>query len=83
MKKRNLVFGVALIMILISTSITAQAITTFQYSGEDTWAADIDGNNILGEFVVESENNTAWGTSKGLIEGHADKIVKYLADGKK
>ena len=42
-----------------------------------------DGHVILSEFVVESTNNTAWGTSQGLIEGHADKIVKYLADGKK
>lgn len=42
-----------------------------------------DGNDILGEFVVESKNNTAWGTSQGLIEGHADKIVKYLANAKK
>lgn len=35
-------------------------------------------HHVLAEFVVESKNPTAWGTSKGLIEDHADKIVETL-----
>ncbi len=34
--------------------------------------------DVLAEFVVESGNATAWGTSRGLIEDHVDKIVTYL-----
>ena len=41
-----------------------------------------ENNAILAEFSVESSNNTAWGTTDGLIEGHADKIIQYLTDGK-
>lgn len=37
----------------------------------------------LAEFVVESKNPTAWGTSQGLIEEHADKIVETLKGGKR
>jgi hypothetical protein len=33
---------------------------------------------ILSEFTVESKNPSAWGTSRGLIEGHADKVVETL-----
>lgn len=36
---------------------------------------------LLGELAVESKNPTAWGTAHGLIEDHADKIVKYLKIG--
>lgn len=32
----------------------------------------------ISEFVVESKNATAWGTSRGLIEEHADRIVETL-----
>lgn len=32
----------------------------------------------LWEFTVESKNPTAWGTSRGLIENHADKIVDVI-----
>lgn len=37
---------------------------------------------VLGEFVVESKNPTALGTSRGLIEGHADLIARYLQTGR-
>jgi len=43
---------------------------------------DAAGGKILGEFVVESKNPSAWGTSRGLIEEHADKIVSYLKSGR-
>jgi hypothetical protein len=36
---------------------------------------------VLGEFKVESSNPTAMGTSRGMIEDHADKIVAYLKSG--
>jgi Domain of unknown function (DUF4410) len=39
--------------------------------------------NTLSEFVVESKNPSAWGTSRGLIEEHADKIVETLKGGKR
>jgi len=32
----------------------------------------------VGEYVVESSNASAWGTSRGSIEKHIDKIVDYL-----
>lgn len=32
----------------------------------------------FGQFSVKSTNNTAWGTAKGLIEDHVDKIVGQL-----
>jgi uncharacterized protein YcfL len=35
-------------------------------------------NKIISEFKIESGNSTAWGTSRGMIEDHADKIVNYL-----
>ena len=37
----------------------------------------------LAEFDVVSENNSAWGTTSGMIEDHADKIVNYLVANKK
>lgn len=43
---------------------------------------DAVSGNVVSEFVVESKNPTAWGTSKGLIEDHADKIVETLQNGK-
>ncbi len=39
--------------------------------------------SVLSEFTVESTNSTAWGTSKGMIEDHADKIVETLKVGKR
>lgn len=38
--------------------------------------------NVLSTFEVESVNPTAWGSSHGLIQEHADKIVSYLKSGK-
>jgi hypothetical protein len=37
---------------------------------------------VLAEFTVESKNPSAWGTSRGMIEEHADKIVSYVKTGK-
>jgi hypothetical protein len=39
--------------------------------------------SVLSEFTVESTNSTAWGTSRGMIEDHADKIVETLKVGKR
>ncbi len=44
---------------------------------------DAATGQVLSEFNVESKNPTAWGTSKGLIEQHADKIVAILKGAKK
>ena len=33
---------------------------------------------VLSEFAVESKNASAWGTSKGLLQDHADQIVATL-----
>ena len=41
---------------------------------------DAEGN-VAGRFEVVSSNPTAVGTSKGLIEGHADRIASYLRTG--
>ena len=38
---------------------------------------------VLSEFSVESKNPTAMGTSRGMIETHADTIVETLRGGKK
>jgi len=35
----------------------------------------------VGRFRIESTNPTAMGTSRGMIEDHADKIVIYLQSG--
>ncbi len=43
---------------------------------------DSSTGNVLSEFTVQSKNPTAWGTSKGLIEEHADKIVATLKGAK-
>lgn len=37
-----------------------------------------DTGKVIGETEVDSGNATAWGTSHGLIEGHADEIVAFL-----
>lgn len=39
-------------------------------------------NSVISEFTVDSKNPSAWGSSRGLIEGHVDKIVNYLKMGK-
>ena len=38
---------------------------------------------VLSRFTVYSKNPTAWGTSQGMIEEHADKIVDYLKSGRR
>lgn len=32
---------------------------------------------VLGRIDIDSKNATAWGTSRGLIEGHAKEIVEF------
>jgi len=44
---------------------------------------DRSNGAVLSQFTVESSNSTAWGTSRGTIEDHADKIVETLRSGKK
>lgn len=36
---------------------------------------------VKAQFEVGSRNSTAWGTSRGMIEDHADQIAKYLTTG--
>lgn len=36
---------------------------------------------VLAEFVVHSKNPSAWGSSRGMIEEHVDRIVQYLKSG--
>jgi hypothetical protein len=43
---------------------------------------DASAGKTLTSFDVESKNPTAWGTSRGMIEDHADKIVEFLKSGK-
>jgi uncharacterized lipoprotein YajG len=43
---------------------------------------DLASGKTVSEFKVESKNPSAWGTSKRLIEDHADKIVATLKGGK-
>jgi hypothetical protein len=42
---------------------------------------DSTTQTVLSKFEVESKNPSAWATSRGLIQGHADKIVNYLKTG--
>lgn len=43
---------------------------------------DLASGKVLSEFKVESKNPSAWGSSKGLIQNHADKIVATLKGAK-
>ncbi len=42
---------------------------------------DAKTKEVLSRFEAESRNPSAWATSRGLIQGHADKIVNYLKSG--
>ena len=44
---------------------------------------DFSTGKILSEFNVESKNPSAWGTSRGMLEEHADKIVETLKSAKR
>jgi hypothetical protein len=44
---------------------------------------DSSTGKVLSEFKVESKNPSAWGTSKGMIEEHADKIVEIPKNAKR
>jgi len=38
----------------------------------------VDGSGaVLGRIDINSTNATGWGTSRGLIEGHAKEIVDF------
>ncbi len=43
---------------------------------------DTATGKVLAQFMVESKNPTAWGTSRGLLEQHADQIA-YMLEGTK
>lgn len=43
---------------------------------------DKKSNKKISEFKVQSGNASAWGTSRGMIQDHADQIVTYLTAGK-
>lgn len=40
---------------------------------------DMASGRTLMQFTVESSNSTAWGSSQGMIEDHANQIVETLA----
>jgi hypothetical protein len=44
---------------------------------------DAPGGSILGSYEIESSNASAWGTSRGLIQDHADSIVEALRKSEK
>lgn len=51
-------------------------------AGKDTirstvQVTDRDGN-VLGSGEIDSGNATAWGTTGGLVEGHAEEIANFL-----
>lgn len=39
---------------------------------------DLRSRAVIRQFSVTSKNVTAWGSSRGLIQRHADQIVKLL-----
>jgi len=39
---------------------------------------DTKTGKYLSEFTVQSKNPSSWGSAKGLIQDHADEIVKTL-----
>ncbi|MEM5551286.1 hypothetical protein HJP15_10975 [Pseudoalteromonas sp. NEC-BIFX-2020_002] len=43
---------------------------------------DVKSDETIARLKVTSRNKAAVGTSKGLIEDHADKIVTYIKTGK-
>jgi hypothetical protein len=51
-------------------------------AGKDTIRSTVkvvDANGrVLGATEVDSGNSTAWGTTDGLIEGHAEEIANFL-----
>lgn len=55
-------------------------------AGRDTIISDVRvfsaGGDVLGEIEINSRNASAWGTSHGLIEQHADEIVGFVSGAK-
>jgi len=43
---------------------------------------DRKGGKVLGKIKVVSKNATAIGTTRGLIEDHADKIINFIRSSK-
>lgn len=54
-------------------------------AGRDSIRSDVRildaGGTVLGEIEIDSGNSTAWGTSRGLIQGHAQEIVDFATGG--
>lgn len=50
-------------------------------AGKDSIKSEVKiidaAGKVLGQIDIDSKNATAWGTSRGLIEGHADEIVEF------
>lgn len=51
-------------------------------AGKDTIRSTVEvrdaGGQLLGSSEIDSGNSTAWGTTGGLVEGHASEIVAFL-----
>jgi hypothetical protein len=43
---------------------------------------DASTGKALSEFIVESKNPTGWGTSRGMLQDHADKVIETFRGGK-
>ena len=57
------------------------------FAGTDSMISTVEvkepkTQSVKAKFDVLSSNATAWGTSQGMIEDHADQIVQYLKTGR-
>ena len=54
-------------------------------AGKDTIRSTVTvsdaSGKVLGSSEIDSGNATAWGTTGGLVEGHASEIVAFLRGG--
>lgn len=50
---------------------------------ESTVVVTDDKGQVLGQIDIDSKNSTAWGTSGGLIEGHAEEIAAFVTGTKR
>jgi len=51
-------------------------------AGKDTIRSTVEvvgsDGEVLGSSEIDSGNSTAWGTTGGLVEGHAEEIANFL-----
>ncbi|WP_340677751.1 DUF4410 domain-containing protein [Paraglaciecola sp.] len=59
----------------------AGALAGSDYVVTEVIIKDKETGNVLSKISVISQNKSAWGTTQGLLEKHADKIASYLKTG--